>query len=82
MGAGKWLLEWLQGVWRAANETVGSAMRNAKGSELVIASLEKMMVKECESFGGPVGWEQIFSFTTNCCQSLCSVLECSVMETV
>lgn len=45
LGAGKWSLEWLQGVWRVANETAGSAMRIAKGSGNS-QNLEKMMVKE------------------------------------
>lgn len=44
LGAGKWSLEWLQGVWRVANETAGSAMRIAKGSGNS-QNLE-MMVKE------------------------------------
>lgn len=37
LGAGKWLLEWLQGVWRVASEIAGLAVRTAKGRELTIA---------------------------------------------
>lgn len=41
LGAGKWLLEWLQGVWRVASEIAGLAVRTAKGRELTIARVWK-----------------------------------------